>query len=420
LNLDPPDDREVLSVEDWAEIRRLHRGEGMPIRAVCRQLGVGRNTVRRALAADRPPRYQRAAKGSIVDEVEPRIRELLRQWPTMPATVIAERIGWTRSLTVVKKRVRELRPLFVPPDPAQRTEYQPGELAQCDLWFPPARVLLGFGQVGSPPVLVMVAGYSRWTSAVMIPSRQIPDLLGGQWTVISRLGVVPRTLVWDNESGIGQWRGGKPQLTAAMNAFRGSLGIRVLQCRPADPESKGLVERANGYLETSFLPGRTFTSPADFNAQLQQWLVLANQRRHRALGCRPVDRIDADRAAMVALPPVAPVVGWRLTTRLPRDHYVRLDANDYSVHPSVVGRRVDVCADATQVQVTCDGKPVARHDRCWARHQSITDPAHRRAADELRAAHRLASMTPITTPVQSRDLADYDRVFGITDNREVA
>ena len=45
-------------------------------------------------------------------------------------------------------------------------------------------------------------------------------------------------------------------------AFRGTLGISVHQCRPRDPEAKGLVERANGYLETSFLPGRTFTGPA--------------------------------------------------------------------------------------------------------------------------------------------------------------
>jgi hypothetical protein len=54
------------------------------------------------------------------------------------------------------------------------------------------------------------------------------------------------------------------------------------------------------------------------------------------LGCRPVDRRAADRAAMLDLPPVAPVVGWRLSTRLARDHYVRLDANDYSVHHAEV------------------------------------------------------------------------------------
>ena len=79
----------VISVEDWAEIRRLHRAEGMPIKAIARRLGVSRNTVRRALAEDSPPRYQRPAKGSAVDAVEPPIRELLREYPTMPATVIA-------------------------------------------------------------------------------------------------------------------------------------------------------------------------------------------------------------------------------------------------------------------------------------------------------------------------------------------
>ncbi|NIJ09688.1 transposase [Saccharomonospora amisosensis] len=93
-------------MEDWAEIRRLHRAEGMPIKAIVRQLGVSRNTVRRALAAAAPPQYHRLAKGSIVDAVEPQIRALLAQWPTMPATVIAERIGWARSLTVLKDRVR--------------------------------------------------------------------------------------------------------------------------------------------------------------------------------------------------------------------------------------------------------------------------------------------------------------------------
>ena len=68
--------------------------------------------------------------GSLVDEVEPRIREFLRVYPTMPATVIAERLGWDRSITVLKDRVRQLRPLFLPPDPASRTNYVPGGLAQ--------------------------------------------------------------------------------------------------------------------------------------------------------------------------------------------------------------------------------------------------------------------------------------------------
>ena len=74
--------------------------------------------------------------------------------------------------------------------------------------------------------------------------------------------------------------------------------------RPADPEAKGIIERAHDYLETSFLPGRAFAGPADFNTQLQGWLDVVNRRRRRVLGCAPIDRVAADRAAMLALPPV--------------------------------------------------------------------------------------------------------------------
>jgi transposase len=74
-------------VEDWAEIRRLRRAEQMPIKQMARVMGCSKNTVKRALASDGPPRYARGSRGSIVDPVEPGIRELLQTWPTMPATV---------------------------------------------------------------------------------------------------------------------------------------------------------------------------------------------------------------------------------------------------------------------------------------------------------------------------------------------
>lgn len=263
---------------------------------------------------------------------------------------------------------------------------------------------------------MLVSGYSRMITAVMLPSRQSPDLLAGHWRLPSGWGRVPKALVWDNESAVGQWRSGKPQLTEAMNAFRGTLGIKVIQCRPGDPEAKGLVERVNGYLETSFLPGRAFASPADFNTQLTGWLQLADQRRHRRLGCRPVDRWAADRTAMIELPPVAPVTGWRSTIRLPRDHNLRLDSNDYSVHPSVVGRLVHLAADLDEVVVTCEDVEVARHARCWADHQSITDPVH--AAAQLRQARRLVAVPKADTSVEHRALTDYDRLFGLESSAE--
>jgi transposase len=336
----------------------------------------------------------------------------------MPATVIAERIGWTHGLTVLKDRVRELRPAYLPPDPASRTAYQPGEIAQCDLWFPPVEVPVGFGQTRSAtklPVLVMVTGYARWLCARLLPSRCAEDLFAGWWQLLAQLGAAPRVLVWDGEGAVGKRRRRATVLTGQAQAFRGVLGAKILICNPADPEAKGLVERANGYLETSFLPGRTFSSPADFNAQLDQWIAMVNQRARRVLGCAPADRIGADRTGMLPLPPVAPQTGWRWSQRLPRDHYIRLDANDYSVHPAAVGRRVEVRADLERVGVYCEGMPVADHARCWARHQTLTDPAHLDAASRLRRQRRQLQRQPVQLEleVQQRRLADYDQAFGL-------
>jgi len=339
----------------------------------------------------------------------------------MPATVIAERIGWTRGITVLKERVAELRPVYLPPDPASRTSYEPGEIGQCDFWFPPIHLPVGFGQQRRPallPVLTMVTGYSRFLSGQLVPSREAPDLFAGWWQVIARLGAVPRTLVWDGEGAVGRHRGGKSLLTAECQAFRGTLGAKVIVLKAREPEHKGIIERAHDYLERSFLPGRTFTGPGDFNAQLQGWLGLANGRRKRSLGCAPAERVAADKAAMLVLPPVAPATGWRASTRLPRDYYVRIDSNDYSIHPAVIGRRIELVVNLDRVTAFCDGRLVADHTRAWAWHQTISDPEHVAAAKTLQ--RQRTGLRPVTNTsdgagveVEQRCLADYDTALGL-------
>jgi transposase len=98
----------VLDVEDWAEIRRLHRAERVPIKEIARVLGISKNTVRAALRSQSPPSYERSSTPLLVDPFEPRIRELLGAVPRMPATVIAERIGWPHSMRTLSNRVAQL------------------------------------------------------------------------------------------------------------------------------------------------------------------------------------------------------------------------------------------------------------------------------------------------------------------------
>jgi hypothetical protein len=285
---------------------------------------------------------------------------------------------------------------------------------------------LGFGQVGfgktAPPVLVLTTGYSQFRVALMIPTRNAEDLALGQWAVTRQLGAVPKLYVWDGEGGVGRYGGANPTLTPEFQVLRGLLGTRFYICKRSDPEAKGKVERTNGYFETSFLPGRRFTGPLDFNAQLAEFLVRANARKRRSLqGASADERVGADRAAMGPLPPIdMATIGWRKSLILPRDFWVRLDTCDYSVHPSAVGQRIEVVADLDTVRIRRGQVLVGEHARCWARQQTITDPEHRRAAEVMRRAYedhqRADRRGPAATDVQQRDLSAYDQAFGLADD----
>ena len=404
----------MIQVQEWAEIRHLHFAEGLSERVIAGRLGVARGTVRRAIAAESPPKYSRPPVPSAFDPIEGQVRSLLAQFPQMPASVIAERVDWAGSASWFRKRVALLRPEYAPKDPADRLVHRPGDQTQCDLWFPPAAIPLGSGRVGSPPVLVMVPAFSRFVTARMLPSRMTPDLLAGMWSLLSeQLGAVPKRLVWDNETGIGR----RGRLADGVAGFIGTLATRMTQLKPFDPGSKGVVERMNGFLETSFLPGRSFVSPTDFNAQLAGWLSTANRRQVRVLRARPVDLLEQDRAAMLALPPIPPAIGHHVRVRLGRDYCVRVAGSDYSVDPAAIGRMVDVVADLEPVTVHIGGRVVARHARSWEPAATVIDPAHVAVAARLRTAFQQPG--EVEDPL-ARDLADYDRAFGVSLDGQVA
>jgi transposase len=403
----------VITLEDWALIRRLHVSEKLPKAQIARQLGISRNTVAKAVASGGPPEYSRAPATTSFEPFEAQVRELLEATPSMPATVLAERIGWLGSATWFRQNVARLRPDYAPTDPADRIVYHPGEQMQCDLWFPEPKIPIGDGTVMMLPVLVMVASFSKFITALMIPSRTTADLLSGMWLLLSeQLGAVPRRLIWDNEAGVGR----RNRLAAGVGEFTGALATKIHQLKAYDPESKGGVERVNGYFETSFLPGREFSSPTDFNTQLVGWLPKANARTVRALKARPVDMLDLDKAAMLTLPPLAPPAGLSFRVRLPRDYYVRVHGNDYSVHPAAIGRMVEVIADLHLVSVRLEGRVIADHRRSWGNALTITDPDHVSAAAGLREAFGQRRLLPADDVVVLRDLADYDVAFGVDIN----
>jgi hypothetical protein len=178
-------------------------------------------------------------------------------------------------------------------------------------------------------------------------------------------------------------------------------------CEPADPQAKGVVERLQAYLETSFEPGRSFANHHDFQDQLDRWFEgRANRRLHRTLRPRPIDLLAKEHELMRPLPD-PPACERRWTLRVPPDPHVRVDTNDYSLDPGLVGRRVEVRVDQQQVAAVAldSGELACRHQRCFARHRTITALEHARA---LKSARRGARAE---LEVETRPLARYDRLI---------
>jgi O-antigen/teichoic acid export membrane protein len=355
----------------WALAQGLSLLLGVLVLATGR-LGRRRQAVAAPAAeAAQSPDHDRSSRS--VTSSDPQVRELLAMWPMMPTTLIAKRIGWDQPGRVLFDRVTELRMEYLEQAPHVSVPgHLPGEIAQCGFWFPPLEIPVGFGQARSAfqlPVLTMISGFSHWLSAMLIPTRKAEDLFPGWWELLEQLGSVPHMLTWDSEVAVGRWQGGEKKITAECTEFCRSLGTRVTIGRPADPETRGLIERSYDQMERYFLPGRMFMSPVDFNAQLQDWLAITNTRR-QAPGHSPAELIDADRLAMLPLPLTPPVTGWRVSMRAGPRPLVHFDSNYYSVDPALVGREIELTADLNQVRVLCDGELAAEHERIWAWNQT--------------------------------------------------
>jgi O-antigen/teichoic acid export membrane protein len=327
----------------------------------------------------RQPPTERQRK-PVAHSFEAQIRELLATWPLMPTSLIAEQIGWDQPLQVLVDQVAQLRSAYMRPyQHLIGITYPPGETAQCGLWFPPIEIPVGFGQTRSTlklPVLTMITGYSRWLSAMLIPSTQPEDLRAGSWELLMSLGAVPRALTWDRDDAFGGSQDGRADVTGGGHEFFRSLGTRLVAGKQSDAKTRGLIERAHAYLEHSFLTGRNFSSPANFNAQLGRWLETANTRRRQPPNLSPIELLGTDKQAMLPLPSVPPAAGWRLSMKVQAQPFVHFDSNAYSVSPATLGRAVELVADLQQVSILCDGKLAAKHNRSWASGCTISDPGH--------------------------------------------
>src|SRR4051812_21668592 len=189
--------------------------DGLSIHEIVRRTGHDRNTVRRALRSDQPPRYERPPRPSKLDRFRDEVKRLLQEDPRIPAKRIRELIeelGYEGGKSILDDYVRELRPLYRRHRTYQRTLYRPAELLQFDLFEPRQEIPVGHGQTRRGYVVTAELGYSRALAAALVFSKEFEDIAFGMSRCLTRLGALPEQLVWDREGAIHSG-GGRPRHT---------------------------------------------------------------------------------------------------------------------------------------------------------------------------------------------------------------
>jgi len=413
----------------------MHRllDEGLPIAEVARRLGRSRQTIYNWKKAGDEPR-KTARRTSKLDPYRAYLASRLERYD-LPATVLLRELrerGYEGGISILRDAVarikdREVRRLV------DRFETEPGRQAQID--WASCGTIEHRGRRRRLSLFVLVLGYSRVIWARFVVSERRPQLCELLERAFRDLGGVPRELVVDNMRQIIQCPR-TPDSPAVVQPgfaeFAAHWGFDVVACPPYWPRAKGKVERAVDYLKRSFLEGRAFSDLDELNAQLAQWLAtVANVRVHGTTGQRPVDRLEAERGALL---PLAGMTAWprlvRTTRRVDIDARISFEGVRYSVDPRIVrGRHVEVVVSRTtdeQLRIEHDGQLVGLHPIAPAGSPPRDDPRHAALRRALRARpprerpapraprfdqqqHEIAPRLGPAPTVEERDLAVYDR-----------
>jgi transposase len=384
------------TVEEWAEIRRLHKVEGWSKRAIAGKLGLNRRTVAKALASPTPPRYQRMVRRTILEPYQPKIHALLAEDPKISAVRIFELIqddGYPGKISLVRGFVHEVRPRYQPQPVFLRMVYQPAEYAQVD-WTEMAEPVLWQEEMCKVYAFMFVLCYSRWLYLEFSLGLTLWDFLRCHQHAFQALGGVPKACVYDNLSSVVKRRRGTDiTLNETFQHFAGHYCFQVHPCWPGQAHEKGAVERPADYVKGNFAAGRVFADYRDLQRQGLDWQEhTANVRLHSITRQHPVDRLRAEKGALTPLPATPFDTDWVLTPKVSKQCLVRVGTSDYSVPHTCYRQPIEVRVDDTTVRIRLKDKEVACHARCYAQHQTIIDRSHYDAIWESRTMNRFVTL----------------------------
>ncbi len=350
------------------EVVRRHQA-GASIRAIARDLGLARNTVRGVLAAVQAARAGEGTptpirRPSLLDPYAATIDELLGRYPELTAMRLFEELrarGFAGGYTIVRRLLKQRRPRATP-TPVIRFETAPGAQAQMDY----ASYDLDFTDEGRRRVQLFsyVLGYSRRQYLCFVEAQDFTTTVRQHVQAFTHLGGVAAACLYDNfKVVVSGYDGDVPVYNPRFLAFATHYGFRPVACRVRRPQTKGKVERPFHYVETSLLCGRTFRSLADLNEVTAWWLQhVADVRIHRETRETPLARHAAEVPHLIALPAVPYETALVIYRTVNVEGVIAYRQNHYSVPWRYIGQLVPVRITETDVIIyDPDLHEVARH-----------------------------------------------------------
>lgn len=369
----------MMTPEQHTEIRRLFFADHHTINAIATSLGLHHETVQRALGTSSFNARAAAVRQSILDPFVPLLETTLETVPRIRATRMTEILrdrGFVGSVYLVRRLLRQRRRSKSEEAHFRLTVF-PGDQAQCDWGH------FGTLEVGKArrklSCFVMVLSYSRHIYAGFTFDQSLESFLRQHVAAFRAFKGVPRTILYDNlKTAVIERVGSAVRFHPALLEVAGHYHFKPKPCQPRRPQHKGRVERAIGYLRTSFFPARHFRDLDDANRQLAHWLAeVANVRTWPQDRSRHVNDVLAEDSERLLALAAHDIDSWHLrSVRSDKTAFVRFDLNDYSIPPELCRKPLTLLASDVEIRILDGDAVVATHLRSYDKGFQAEDRAH--------------------------------------------
>jgi transposase len=371
---------------------------GWSNRKLAKDLHISRNTVRKILKEHRRhreeghdlvPEKPRVPRPSKLDEHEPKIKELLDQYPNIKGQRVFEELrdaGYRGGISILREKLRQLRPR-PKRDPIIRFETAPGKQGQMD--WSPYNLKLRCGRLLQVLCFSYILGFSRRHFIDFVEHRDFHTLIRRHRAAFEYFDGVPEHCLYDSEKTVVlRWEANQPIYNPSFLQFITHYNCRPQACRRGRPETKGKVEKPFQFVEGNLLNGRTFVGLDDLRRTARWWMKnRSDPHIHDTTRRAPLELFLAEEASALQPLPLHPYdtseVGFRLCSM---DGFIEWATNKYSVDYAYVGEIMTVKATENEIIVySPDIRKVATHERRPdSNHETVELPEHRAYAKKVR------------------------------------